>query len=261
MQIITLVNQKGGVGKTTTTVNLAAALAAVGKKTLIIDLDPQGNASTGLGISNESRKQNIYHLLFDLAKCEDVILKTNIKKLDIIPATVDLAASELELKDTIRREYKLKQIIESLTGQYQYILIDSPPSLGLLTLNALCAANNIIIPMQSEFYSLEGLSHLLKTYKIIQANFNSDLDILGVVLTMYDSRNRLSEAVKREIKKFLGEKLFHTVIPRNIKLSEAPSHGMPAIAYDHTCLGSKAYIKLAKEILIREAQLCKKIPA
>ena len=260
MQKIALVNQKGGVGKTTTAINLAAAIAAIGKKALLIDLDPQGNASTGLGIPQEQRDHNIYQLIFGLTTTEKAIKNTSIKNLDIICSNVDLAAAELDLKDFVRREYKLVQLLDTLP-HYDYVIIDCPPSLGLLTINALSAVDHVIIPMQCEFYSLEGLAHLLKTLKLIHANYNPNLNILGIVLTMYDARNRLSAEVHREVKKYLRDKLFDTVIPRNVRLSEAPSHGTAAIAYDHTCKGSIAYIRLAKEILLREVQLCKKIPA
>jgi chromosome partitioning protein len=260
MQKIALVNQKGGVGKTTTAINLAAAIAAIGKKALLIDLDPQGNASTGLGISASDRQHSVYQLLFGLTTAQKAIKHSSIKNLDVICANVDLAAAELELKDFVRREYKLAQMIDSLP-YYDYVIVDCPPSLGLLTINALCAVDQVIIPMQCEFYSLEGLAHLLKTLQLVHANYNPRLNIFGIVLTMYDARNKLSEAVRSEVKKYLSDKLFATVIPRNIRLSEAPSHGTAAIAYDHTCKGSIAYIRLAKEILLREVQLCRKIPA
>jgi chromosome partitioning protein len=260
MQKIALVNQKGGVGKTTTAVNLAAALSAVGRKVLLIDLDPQGNASTGLGINHNDREDNIYKLLIGEGQISKSIKNTKIKNLDILCSNVDLAAAELDLKDFENREYVLDNIIQQLP-YYDYIIIDCPPSLGLLTINALTTVNNVIIPMQCEFYSLEGLAHLMNSFTRIKANYNPDLDILGIVLTMFDPRNKLSADVKKEVKKFLKDKLFDTVIPRNVRLSEAPSHGTAAIAYDHHCKGSKAYIRLAKEVLIREVQQCKKIPA
>lgn len=251
MQIIAIVNQKGGVGKTTTCVNLSAAFAAIGKKTLVIDLDPQGNSSTGLGVTKSKRNVGIYQVLSGMATCAQAVTKTGIKNLDVITSTVDLAAAELELVSAMSREYKLKNaLIDKLDG-YDFVFIDCPPSLGLLTVNALTASTQIVIPMQCEFYSLEGLSQLLKTVQLVKANLNPELEILGVLLTMFDARNNLSNQVAREVKKYLGRKVFFTTIPRNVRVSEAPSHGIPAIAYDHNCRGSKAYIRLAKEILTR----------
>lgn len=252
MYTISVVNQKGGVGKTTSCINIAAAFAAVNKKVLVVDLDPQGNSSTGLGIIKNRRSVGIYQVLSNQAPAEDAILQTKIKNLDIVTATVDLAASELELVSAMNREYRLKLfLIDKLRDKYDFIFIDCPPSLGLLTINALTASNKILIPMQCEFYSLEGLSQLLKTVQLVKANLNSELDILGVLLTMYDGRNNLSGQVSREVRKYLGKKLFATTIPRNVRVSEAPSHGLPALVYDHNCRGSRAYIKLAKEILAK----------
>ncbi len=249
MEVISVVNQKGGVGKTTTCVNLAASLAVIGKKTLVIDFDPQGNASTGLGIEANERRQNIYGVLIKRYGLGDAIHKTNIKNLFIVPSTVDLAAAELELKEMPKREYILKEALANLKNVFDYVIIDCPPSLGLITVNALTAAEQLIIPMQCEFYSLEGLSHLIKTVKIIQDRLNPNLEIKGILLTMFDKRNRISEQVAREVRKHLKSKVFNTVIPRNVKMCEAPSFGKPAIAYDHTCSGAKSYIKLVKEIL------------
>lgn len=253
-RIIAVVNQKGGVGKTTTTVNMATALAAIGKKTLIIDLDPQGNASTGVGIEHYSRTISVYHVLIGNHDANDAIISTSIPGLYIMPSNIDLSAAEIELVNMDQREQQLKFALDSHCHEFDYIIIDCPPSLGLITMNALVAAQSVFIPLQCEFYALEGLSHLLKTIKLIQRRLNTELDICGVVLTMYDKRNKLTEYIENDVRGFLGEKVFTTVIPRNIRLSEAPSHGKPAIIYDMKCQGSKSYIMLAKELVKREAQ-------
>lgn len=251
-KIIAIVNQKGGVGKTTTATNLSTALAAVLKKTLLIDLDPQGNASTGLGIAQSKRLETtIYEVLVDKLAIKQAIMQTSIPNLDIIAANVDLSGAEIELATMTGHNYRLKNHLAEITGIYDYILIDCPPSLGFLTLNALCAANSILIPMQCEFYPLEGLSHLLKTIELIKYKLNTMLQIEGVVLTMYDKRNRLTEQVEQDVRSCLGKNVFKTVIPRNVRISEAPSHGLPAIIYDHKCSGSLAYMLLAKELLER----------
>ena len=252
MEILGVVNQKGGVGKTTTCINLAASLAVIGKKTLIIDIDPQGNASTGLGVDLNDRKNSIYETLLGECEISSAIKKTNIKNLFLIPSTVDLSAAELDLKDFVSREYILKNEMEKLEKFFDYVIIDCPPSLGLLTVNALTASSELIIPMQCEFFSLEGLSHLLRTIKLVQKGLNPSLTIKGVLLTMYDRRNRISAQVGREVRKHLGDRVFKTIIPRNVRVSEAPSFGKPAIAYDHTCPGAKAYIRLVKEILTHD---------
>jgi len=252
-KIVSIVNQKGGVGKTTTAVNLATALAAIGKSVLLVDLDPQGNASTGLGVPPSERKRSSYELLMENAPVGDVAQNTSIPLLDIIPATIDLSAAEIELATTERREQLLKIAFagEKAHG-YDYILIDCPPSLGLVTINALVASHQIFIPLQCEFYALEGLSHLLKTFKLIQRKLNPQLTIMGVVLTMYDKRNRLTQHIEEDVRDFLGDVVFQTVIPRNVRMSEAPSHGLPALLYDMNCRGSQAYLKLARELLKRE---------
>ncbi len=251
-KIISIVNQKGGVGKTTTTSNLATALAAIGKKMLIIDLDPQGNASTGFGISHKLRKKTIYDVLVSDVEISAAVYKTEIPNLDIVTSSVDLAAAEIELINEENREYILKSKIANIYNNYDYIMIDCPPSLGLLTINALAASSSLIIPLQCEFFALEGLSHLLNTCSLIQKNLNNELVIEGIVLTMYDKRNRLTEQVEEDVRNCLEGLVYNTVIPRNVRISEAPSHGKPAIIYDLKCSGSLAYIHLAKEVLERE---------
>ncbi|MCC8418647.1 MAG: AAA family ATPase [Rickettsia endosymbiont of Glossina mortisans submortisans] len=251
MKVIAIVNQKGGVAKTTTTVNLATAFAAVNKKILVIDLDPQGNSSTGFGISQQQRKNTIYQVLTNLIKLKDAIISTDIPNLEIITSNTNLSAAELDLTKLKDREYILMKLLEEIKILYDYVIIDCPPSLNLLTVNALVASDEVLIPMQCDFYSLEGLSHLLKTIEIIEKKLNPKIKIAGILFTMYDKRNRLTEQVEDDVRKCLGELVFKTVIPRNIKLSEAPSYGKPAIIYDYKCSGAIAYIELTKEILER----------
>ncbi|AJQ51424.1 MAG: ParA family protein [Rickettsia conorii subsp. raoultii] len=251
MKVIAIVNQKGGVAKTTTTVNLATAFAAVNKKILVIDLDPQGNSSTGFGISQQQRKNTIYQVLTNLIELKDAIISTDIPNLEIITSNTNLSAAELDLTKLKDREYILMKLLEEIKILYDYIIIDCPPSLNLLTVNALVASDEVLIPMQCDFYSLEGLSHLLKTIEIIEKKLNPKIKIAGILFTMYDKRNRLTEQVEDDVRKCLGELVFKTVIPRNIKLSEAPSYGKPAIIYDYKCSGAVAYIELTKEILER----------
>ncbi|WP_119679815.1 ParA family protein [Indioceanicola profundi] len=251
-RVIALANQKGGVGKTTTTINLGTALAACGKRVLIIDNDPQGNASTGLGISHGQRDVGTYELLFGDAGLEEVSIKTDVPNLDVVTASVDLSGAEVELVGVGRREYRLKDAFARSRIAYDYILIDCPPALGLLTLNALAAADAVMVPLQCEFYALEGLSHLVRTIERVKRAFNPQLDIGGVVLTMYDRRNNLSDMVAADVRGFFGEKVYETMIPRNVRVSEAPSHGKPVLIYDHKSAGAQAYIQLAGEVLKRE---------
>lgn len=257
-RILSVVNQKGGVGKTTTTVNMATALAAIGKKVLIIDLDPQGNASTGLGIDQAQRTHTSYDVLIGACSLEQAALKTAIPRLMVAPATIDLTGAEIELVTMDRREYQLKQALADMQGHWDYAIIDCPPSLGLLTINALTASDAVLIPLQCEFYALEGLSHLLKTIRLIQAKLNPAISIHGVVLTMYDRRNKLTEQIETDVRSFLGADVYQTVIPRNVRMSEAPSHGKPALVYDLKCPGSQAYLRLAKELIQREKQFAAK---
>lgn len=253
-KIISVANQKGGVGKTTTTINLATAMAAVGKHVLVIDLDPQGNASTGFGVDRASREITSYDVVMGAAPIAEAIVETNIEGLELIPSTIDLSGADIELAELPQRNYRLKQAIEkaNLTKYYDYVLIDCPPSLSLLTINALVASNEVLVPLQCEFFALEGLSLLMKTIDRVRESFNAELKINGVVLTMYDKRNKLSEQVETDVRDYLGNTVYTTVIPRNVRIGEAPSHGLPVLLYDHRCVGSAAYIKLASEFLRRD---------
>ena len=251
LKIIAIANQKGGVGKTTTAINLATAIAAIEKKVLIIDSDPQSNASTGLGIMESDREPTLYNLLTEGSFDYKSIKKTEIPNLDIITSNNDLAASEIELVDVKNRENRLSNILTSIKG-YDYFFIDCPPALGLLTINSLVAADSVIVPLQCEFFALEGLSALTKTIESIRENFNKKLKIEGLVLTMHDKRNLLSTLVEKDVKEHFGKKVYKTIIPRNVRISEAPSHGKPVLIYDTSCLGSKAYIELAKEVIYNQ---------
>lgn len=250
--VIAVANQKGGVGKTTTTLNLATALAAVGKRILVIDFDPQGNASTGLGVPLSSRSHSSYDVLFEPQLMPQLCLPTAIPHLFLLPATPDLAAAEVELVQADNRASRLAAALAGVWGDYDYIFIDCPPSLGLLTLNALVGARRVLIPLQCEFYALEGLSQLLKNLQRVKKTFNPLLDVQGVVLTMYDRRSLLNQQVAEDAQKHLGAKVYKTLVPRNVRISEAPSYGKPAIVYDLRCPGSQAYLQLAQEFIARE---------
>lgn len=250
MITVAIANQKGGVGKTTTAINIATAMAATGWKTLLIDLDPQGNASTGMGIEAANRESSSYDLLVDELPVDQCIQTTNIPGLDIVPATVDLSGAEVELVSVTDRTARLRDALRDHNA-HEICFIDCPPSLGLLTLNALGAADTLLVPLQCEFFALEGLSQLLQTVERVQQRFNPDLGIIGVALTMFDRRNRLTDQVADDVRDCLGNLVFEAVIPRNVRLSEAPSHGLPALVYDHSCAGSRAYIALARELIGR----------
>ena len=251
---VAIANQKGGVGKTTTAINIATAMAATGWKTLLIDLDPQGNASTGIGISTADRERSSYDLLIDEMPLSACVSSTKIPGLDILPATVDLSGAEVELVGVDNRTDRLRNALRpggGDTAPYDICFIDCPPSLGLLTLNALTAADTLLVPLQCEFFALEGLSQLLQTVERVQQRFNPELGIVGVALTMYDRRNRLTDQVADDVRSCLGKLVFEATIPRNVRLSEAPSHGLPALVYDHNCAGSRAYMALARELIAR----------
>ncbi len=251
-KIIAFSNQKGGVGKTTTCVNMSAYLASKGKKVLIVDLDPQGNATTGLGFSKSEIKNSLYQVMIDEMPVEDAVIKTQIDNLDILPSSIDLAGAEVELVYMKDREHVLKRVLDKARASYDFITIDCPPSLALLTINALSAADTAIIPIQSEYYAMEGLSQLMNTIKLVVKHLNSDLKIEGVVLTMSDNRAVISRQITDEIKKFFGKRVYDTVIPRNIRLAEAPSHGVPIMLHDTKCAGARAYNALTDEFLSKQ---------
>nr|CAC06097.1 ParA protein [Listeria monocytogenes] len=247
--MIALANQKGGVGKTTSSVNLSSSLAFLGKKVLLVDIDPQGNASSGVGVNKGEIEHCIYDVLVDDVAIQDVLQKTDLDNLNVIPATIQLAGAEVELVPAISREIRLKKAIDSIRDDYDYVIIDCPPSLGLLTLNALTAADSVLIPVQCEYYALEGLSQLLNTIRIVQKHLNEDLQIEGVLLTMLDARTNLGIQVIEEVKKYFQNKVFNTIIPWNVRLSEAPSHGKPILLYDAKSKGAEVYLELAKEVV------------
>ena len=253
---IVVANQKGGVGKTTTAINLATALAAIGWRVLLIDLDPQGNASTGLGVGQSQRKRSSYDVLIGSSSVPEAAVPTRVPRLDLLPATVDLSGAEVEMVGLEDRSHRLSNALTAVPpGRWDIVLIDCPPSLGLLTVNALVAAKHLLVPLQCEFFALEGLSQLLQTVERMRVAFNPELSILGVALTMFDRRNNLSQAVGDDVRACLGSSVFDTVVPRNVRLSEAPSHGLPALIYDLKCPGSEAYIRLAREVIGRLPQL------
>jgi chromosome partitioning protein len=260
-RILALANQKGGVGKTTTAINLGTALAAIGERVLIVDLDPQGNASTGLGIDRRDRSSSTYDVLIGEVPLREAVVPTAVPRLHIAPSTMDLSGLELELGNTRDRAYRLRDAIAALNSDaasgedYTYVLIDCPPSLNLLTVNAMAASDAILVPLQCEFFALEGLSQLLQTVEQVRSSLNPSLTIHGIVLTMFDSRNNLSNQVVADVRQFMGKKVYDTMIPRNVRISEAPSHGKPVLVYDLKCLGSEAYLKLATEVIQREREL------
>lgn len=254
-KVIAIANQKGGVGKTTTAINLATALAAAKKKTLLLDLDPQGNASTGLGLGREDRTKTSYGVLMGDFTLAEAIQPSSIPELDLVAASVDLSGAEIELPELDDPQYRLKMALQEVTDLYDYILIDCPPALGMLTINSLVAADSVMVPLQCEFFALEGISHLMTTIERVKQNFNAELEIQGIVLTMFDKRNNLSDMVAHDVRDFFGDKVYKTVIPRNVRISEAPSHGKPVLLYDHRCAGAQAYILLAGEVLKREKKV------
>jgi chromosome partitioning protein len=254
LRVLAVANQKGGVGKTTTAINLGTALAAVGERVLLIDADPQGNASTGLGVGRAERKTTLYDVLMGEATLTRAALKTALPGLDLLPSDPDLSGVEMELHSAPRRSFRLRDAIEAIrvSGAYSYILIDCPPSLNLLTVNAMAAADAVFVPLQCEFFALEGLSQLMRTIELVRGSLNPSLELQGVVLTMYDKRNSLSDQVASDVRSHFGDKVYETVIPRNVRVSEAPSFGKPVLIYDLKCAGSQAYLKLAREVVSRE---------
>jgi chromosome partitioning protein len=257
-RVLALANQKGGVGKTTTAINLGTALAATGERVLIVDLDPQGNASTGLGIDHKSRRRSTYDVLMGDIPVRDAVMETAVPRLHIAPSTMDLSGLELEISQQRDRAFRLRNALRALNPppeggmSYSYVLVDCPPSLNLVTVNAMAAANAILVPLQCEFFALEGLSQLLKTVEQVKTTLNPGLTIHGIVLTMYDARNNLAGQVVADVREFMGEKVYDTIIPRNVRISEAPSYGKPVLLYDLKCVGSQAYLRLASEIIQRE---------
>ena len=251
--IIAVANQKGGVGKTTTAVNLSASLGAAERRCLLVDVDPQGNATSGYGVDRSALERSLYDLLLD-GDARGVVLETAVPNVWLLPSSMALAGAEIELVEMERREFRLREVLAGTAGEYEFVLMDTPPSLGLLTLNALCAAHAVLVPLQCEYYALEGLTHLLRTVDLVQRNLNPDLQLLGILLTMYDVRNNLSAQVADEVRRHFGEAVFRTVIPRNVRLGEAPSHGLPALMYDIRSKGAQSYLDLAKEVIDHAAK-------
>lgn len=255
MKIISVANRKGGVGKTTTTINIATALSAIDKTVLVIDFDPQGNATTSLGVEKQKGRPSSYEVLVGACDVNDAIIKTDLPRFDMIPSSPDLAAAEVELVDVARREFVLKNALNKLCKRYDYVLIDCPPSLNLITINAMVASNSVMVPLQCEFLALEGLTDLIKNINAIKRNFNQNLRLQGIVLTMFSRQNNLSKLIEADVRKYFGDKVYETVIPRCVRIAEAPSYGKPILIYDFKCSGAQAYIQLAKEFLKREKEL------
>lgn len=255
MKIISVANRKGGVGKTTTTINIATALSAIEKSVLVIDFDPQGNATTSLGVAKQKDKPSSYDVLVGACDVNDAVVKTDLPRFDMIPSSPDLAAAEVELVDVEGREFVLKKALSKLRKNYDYVLIDCPPSLNLITINAMVASNSVMVPLQCEFLALEGLTDLIKNINAIKRNFNQNLRLQGIVLTMFSRQNNLSKLIEADVRKYFGDKVYETVIPRCVRIAEAPSYGKPILIYDFKCSGAQAYIQLAKEFLKREKEL------
>lgn len=255
MKIISVANRKGGVGKTTTTINIATALSAIGRRVLVIDFDPQGNATTSMGIAKQKENYSSYDVLIGNCDVKEAILHTDLPRFDMIPSSPDLAAAEIELVEIEKREYVLKKALSNLESIYDYVLIDCPPSLNLITINALVSSNSVMVPLQCEFLALEGLADLMKNINAIKRNFNPALTLQGIILTMYSRQNNLSQMIEADVRKYFGDKVYETVIPRSVRIAEAPSHGKPILIYDFKSAGAQAYIQLAKEVLKREKEL------
>lgn len=255
MKIISVANRKGGVGKTTTTINIATALSAIGRKVLVIDFDPQGNATTSMGIAKQKENYSSYDVLIGKCDVKEAVLHTDLPRFDMIPSSPDLAAAEIELVEVEKREFVLKKALSNLISVYDYVLIDCPPSLNLITINALVSSDSVMVPLQCEFLALEGLADLMKNINAIKRNFNPSLALQGIILTMYSRQNNLSQMIEADVRKYFGDKVYQTVIPRSVRIAEAPSHGKPILIYDFKSAGAQAYIQLAKEVLKREKEL------